>query len=728
MAHQSNLKLYNVPFGKDENFILDDAFAYLYNMQAVLEVPKYQFVYPQMNLTIKVRLSSDGMQGRYGRPSANYAMITTITDYPDDEDLGQWGTYTFYFVDKIEYIDTDTVRLTLTMDTLNTFVRYCTNHDSKYIPWSPRTKIIRQHKERYIEIGTVIPGAYLRMPLVDFRSEGISTTKQKLSDVSLSNPLGKWYVMFKTDHRTGIVKRLLFAQNEFEIQTGVTAETIRFAQLSEGQYWHIPFTSSSGQVVFKGTTYNYAYHIGESALLTNGVIIYVDGDQVKLDLVTTNNTIVVNHASESLHATTARFTVNAVKCYIASSKIAYKSDWDDYADDVYYFKVGNAKLFQLKDVKRTFSQILKIVEYPYPPVPLTISSGVITIPEGMTYEGGYIVLNENVTYSNKLSSFTIRNYPNSLTLNPGRGQEIGSIDDYIEEPKLLHSDFYNVKFVYDSFYYEIPLERMSNNFITPRTVVSRPHIFNLYIYPSMNISSTFLFKVEPESGIKSSNDYEGFVSVKRNNEVALYTDSYLEYIRSGYNYDVKQRALQERGQVISTLISAVGMVASFASSVYTGGAGIAAGVALGTSLAASSASLVNSISSNEISMASKMASLQKQGESVSGAEDLDLLNVYCPTAKVEIYETVDTERKNILNLLRLKGYACDEWGIPDTRTRLYFNYLQCDAVFDMTGDKFNPDLIADVKEKMSNGVTFIHAVDNAYDFEQQYENWEISLM
>jgi len=714
----ATLKLYNVPFTQEDNFILDEPLTYLNSLTPLATVEDFQFSYPEMKKTIKLRLDGMYITSIYARPIFNYVLVESVNHLSGSTQTNR----ALYFVDDVQWVDSDTVRLSLSYDTLNGFVLFVPSRNSANIPWEDHTHISRQHKDRYIYWDGY------KSPKIDFKSEGITTTKEKTSDTQITTSQGKFYIMFKADHKTGVVKRLLFTEKPYTIQTSETTERIPFSKLSEGQYWAFKFTASSGSVYFNGDSYNYSTPSG--GIRNAGVIIYLDGQTVKLALVTINGTIVAVEDSQPLHSVNAYFSTTNTQVYILSSLISYTNEWDTYAEDLYYTKIGNAKIFQLKDVVRTYSQILKIVEYPYLPIEVSsIGNTVITFNNDVTYEGGYIVLDDYAQYSRCITNFTLSDYVRLLPIGtPTAAQLYGSLSDYAEEPKLFHSDFYNVKVIFDSFFYEIPLERLKANDLTTWSGVSATR-FSLTIYPSLNISSTFLFKVDNPVGINSNEDYDGYIAVRRNNEVALYTDSYLEYIRSGYNFDVKQKALQENAQLASTLISAVGMVASFASSVYTGGAGVAAGVALATSLTASATSYAHTISSNEVSMASKLASLQNQGASVSGAEDLGLMNVYSKFAKVVIYSTVPHERKLIINTLRLKGYACDDYAIPNTHTRLYFNYVQCEAEFLWTIiRRINDTIVTDVKQRFSQGVTFLHSVNGSYDFERKYENWENALL
>ena len=80
-------------------------------------------------------------------------------------------------------------------------------------------------------------------------------------------------------------------------------------------------------------------------------------------------------------------------------------------------------------------------------------------------------------------------------------------------------------------------------------------------------------------------------------------------------------------------------------------------------------------------------------------------------------------RTALWKLFFYTGYVADIQGIPDTTSRIYFNFVQADVQF-----KKVPNLpasyITELKAKYMEGITFLHKYNNKIDFDQQYENWE----
>ena len=78
------------------------------------------------------------------------------------------------------------------------------------------------------------------------------------------------------------------------------------------------------------------------------------------------------------------------------------------------------------------------------------------------------------------------------------------------------------------------------------------------------------------------------------------------------------------------------------------------------------------------------------------------------------------------DLFHYCGYATHEQKVPAIDTRLYFNFVQAEIVLkDFT---FNEEIAKRIIEKWNQGVTFMHWVSGAYDFNQEYENFETSLL
>lgn len=730
--YNSVIRLFSVPFTEKDNILLDDpnGMGTDPNIKVIGQYANFQYIRAAIDQTIKIRIDNH-VDPVAIKQEVNYCIIADrISNYDESSTLTD---PVFYYITNVDVLDTDTVRLTLRMDTLATFAYHSTEtHKSVDIPWEDHTRIMRQHKDRW----TPNASKTFVFPKIDYKSEGIQTSKIKTTDTAITTTDGKWYIVYKTLNDIGSegsnpVSVYLACAGTFNINR--TGYILQPSDLEFGIVYYVHWVQFS-HIIDDAHDYTSGQAFIQGYTLEGCVFWLNDDGSIQVMYIGENSggsqSLLNSHTTTQIKITGCNFCYTAGKG--SGNPTLYKNSTalQRVSLDKYYLG-DNPKIIKIDDINRSNPRLLKIVEFPYLPIDLDIVNGVVVLDSYFSYIGGYLRYNGSINRVNYAAVKSVL-IPNLDTHSNTPAVEQDPLTGYLEEPKLLHSDFYTVKFVFDSFYYDVALERLTSNYWT-EWPANNPQVskFNIFIYPSLNVSSSFLFYVQ-SSYLQKASDYEGFFAIKRNNEVALYNSAYLNYMRNGYNFDIKQKAIQENAQIASTVIIGVEMVASFASSVYTGGAGVAAGVALATSLAASTISYANTISSNEVSMASRLASLQNQGASVTGAEDLDLLHVYSPNLHVEIYETSQYERDAIIQALRLRGYACDEFGKPNTHTRIYFNYLQCGAMFKfdtVESNIINAQIVDDVTTKFAEGVYFMHSpTGSKYDFYFQWENWETNLM
>lgn len=105
--------------------------------------------------------------------------------------------------------------------------------------------------------------------------------------------------------------------------------------------------------------------------------------------------------------------------------------------------------------------------------------------------------------------------------------------DSLRESKLYNSNFYTYKLAYDNFYAQVAFERFRNIQATVPTIM-------LEFKPTNTINSTSIFKWTPGGAYyKKIADYEEYIPCSRNNEISIFSNDYVNYIRTGYNYDKK---------------------------------------------------------------------------------------------------------------------------------------------------------------------------------------------
>lgn len=287
-----------------------------------------------------------------------------------------------------------------------------------------------------------------------------------------------------------------------------------------------------------------------------------------------------------------------------------------------------------------------------------------------------------------------------------------TLHNMVYESKLYNSSFSFLKFVYDtdSFIFKAEDEIFTNT----------PSIEVRYTPAPYDSVGLFKFNYYNASTIKRDMDYNVLV-YKRKNELPLFNDAYLNYMRNGYNYDIKSRNM--------SLIS--GILGSSSS----GAMSMAKGRDPLTSMAGTGLSIYqqafNFISNDEQIKQNREKAIM-QGINVSGSDDLTIFHTYSNNGKLGYikYDLKEFDKNNLYNIFRLRGYATNEFKTPNTQNRRCYNYISCDARFVNENDSRLINYIEDLRELYREGITIFHKITNQnkmYDFEQELENWEISI-
>ena len=291
------------------------------------------------------------------------------------------------------------------------------------------------------------------------------------------------------------------------------------------------------------------------------------------------------------------------------------------------------------------------------------------------------------------------------------------------ESKLYHSDYYQPKFVYDSFAFSFNLEDVDVSSL------NYGDNFNVQYIVSKNVVSKFAFIFDQYKCTRETQNYNNVLTIERNNEKALYNNAYLNYIRSGgYSYDTKKASSQNAVNGVTTALSIVGAAGGIIAGTVTGQAQLAAaGIAFGVGAIASIARNIHTAQEQDRAINQKLMQTQMQATSVQGSEDIDILTAFSGNKAKLVYYDLSTRMKQAMwDLFHYCGYATHEQKVPSTDTRLYFNYIQGDVI--IKEFKFSQEIAELITKKWQEGVTFMHYVSDEYDWTQQYENYETSLM
>ena len=407
-------------------------------------------------------------------------------------------------------------------------------------------------------------------------------------------------------------------------------------------------------------------------------------------------------------------------------------------DKWYSFPV-QVSIDSLNTLQRTDPQLIKLIALPYSVIPTNQSGMIVSdwVQDTTTLKPtGFSALKLQTTnipdFSQKIE-YTDAPYKNLFTTYSDPTANDSRV--LANESKLYNSEFYTPKFVYDSFNYQYLLENIDNNENLDTKI-------DYKFTNTMNSRCLFTFNVPLK---RSTSDYDNICVVDRNNELPLYNSSYLNYVRTGYNYDVKNKNAQLSNDIALAAVKSVGAaVATGLAGAKVGaavgaGAGSAAGpvgaligaaVGLAGGIATSIIGIANSQSKADRNIQQKLDESRQQSTSVSGGDDVDLLTTYTAGNKAKFveYKCSDRVEATINDLFYYCGYADDRFAIPELDTRLWFNFVQCEPVFDEEDCTVYKDYLDDIKVRYQLGITDYHKINDSYDWDQTKENWETNLL
>ena len=716
MAETTQLTFYQVYFTPEKNAKVDKLADYLSGLTQQLKIENFQYIKVKPDIDIKIALD----QKNTPNFPYNYVKIQRTDDTKNY----------YYFVLSSSWTAAGTISLELSIDSINTF--------DEDLEWLPTTKITRQHKDRFEERSKVVAGDVIQAArIVDDFSEGLSPTKTLATKekIKINNFDYDHYLIYKTNNTetTKPIDCYYCASGEIAVESagidGIqysdfnTAVNVLFFSRDNEDF---VYTSTKGGQTTIGKEQKYKAllltksesapnYFSVMAITENGGMSAIDGD-VEIEA--------------------ARTT----KCLTGLNLVGYVFDYEDitywaYSQYLTYYNehtsrqvvLGSTATSYIKtidEIDRTDTTLVKIIKMPYAPFE----------PSFITKDGvRYLQIPNGWTFNNNLLKLTDLNNQFLTTVTP---QPVNEMIGYITkanvgteeanqnyESKLYNSEFYTLKFAYDNFEKEFLMERYKSYKDATSFHEFRP-VIDIKFVQSNNISSNSLFDFTMKyvEDYKELSTYSEFLNVNRSQEVALYSSDYLTYMRTGYNYDRKAQALSLASNTISTALSAGGAVASF---LVGGEFGKAAGLSTVTSVANSAVGIITNYISAENAIQQKIEQAQKSAASVSSTVDLSLLSYYNGNRLLKITEEPTKQLKDMIyDLFRLTGYACSDYEIPDVNSRIYYNYIQCDAEFDESKWNYGKNFLDDVKARYRAGVTVYHNYNGNYDFTQEKENFE----
>ena len=695
---------------KNKLFVIEDIEQYLTNFD-FLAISNYQYVKHDVAITLKFDLSQ-----RYTDNLINDGIkYVSITNNDTNNTF-------YYYVDNAEWRARECVRLTLSLDLLNTF-----KYGTDYI-LSDKTKINRQHKNRFEFLSGDI---YKR--IIDVSNENINPILYKQEESYINGDGLKWYLIYinnsePSESLVNPVKCLLCANREIDVKPfGTEANGRIYPNMLIDGYFYYSLLTDNTFILDDGTTIN---TIGNS--ISNIQIYKLNEDLINVVVVTK---IVANLDTTYYKRvyTTSYLQINSNQSFDYTNVNTWNTSPTyekpaEYIGTQQFYVAGYpvVRISSIDDLDRTNAKLIRIIELPYCVDDFIYTNDVLQVNSNWLYviNDGFSCLQlANLNTKFKSTIEFVDNPINNcfLTSSEINTNPNAQRDDNLES-KIYNSEFYNVKFVYDSFVFTFDLEKLNITSVNDITMT------NFNFYASNTITGRFMFKFDNYKLKVSTSDYDNILVVNRNNDLALYNVSYINYIRNGYNYDVKNKTRTQESAVVNTSLSLLGTIGAFASSYFSGGFGIAMGVSMATSTISQIYNTIQTIKTTDESLAEKINQLKNQSASVSGSDDIDLLNVYTNDNKAKLcYYAPSTQMTNaLLDLFYYCGYADNVQEKPNITTRTRFNYLMADIDLAYTCN-LSATIIEQLKTLYANGVTFIHNYNNAWDVEQVTNNIEISI-
>ena len=561
---------------------------------------------------------------------------------------------------------------------------------------------------------------------IDLQSEGLTPVLYGRDEYKVSADNQSWYLIYK-----GANPRCYVCADERFDVTLSSGSSISATDLTAGTYYYIlAYENNKEDVSIKtndNMTFEAYFDYVNSPFTTQRCIIqyWRDGGNIKLKRYFYTNTMgfgyAFTNASQTYTFATFEFTSNQASVVIKTlpNETHEISTIRNGATETASLTTTTSTNHMFSEVDITASDLVKIIKLPYKPYN-DLSAFKYDSQEHMIYLDNLSIPLDNrqeLNSYNPLDEIVI-SLP-TMALNTPKNHQY--------ESKLFHSDYYQPKFIYDSYAYVFELERINLDYYN--------HIPFSFVFSVTNtINSRFLFTFETYiTDGYCQEDYPAILYVARNNEVTILSSDYLNYLKMGYNYDVKTKERQETGLWIGAGLSLVGAVASFAAAGVTHGFSIGAGISLATTAMAQIVAAVNTTAQAEATQNQKLFQYKNQRASVFGADDVDLMCRYTDNkAKFMLYKISQRMENILFDLFYYTGYLSGERATPNVNTRVWFNFLACELEIDENSSKNIPEsIINDIKMKYSAGVTFLHKNTLSgvvtWDFAQQYENWEVTI-
>lgn len=567
----SRLTIYKTNLQLSQNPVLDNIVNYL------ASVPKMEFdklQYKQVGTEIDVKVAVDDATDMSNNLRYNYAkLVQNDTNY-------------YFYITDAQFTARKTLKLHLSLDTLNTY-------------WSagiveslsPKTTIIREHEDRFKKISKDKLNIIVA-PTIDRFNEGLNPVKDvchyryALKSNTESTPVSeRWYVIYATRDDISVndtsnpIIRYLVPQSSKKISNQQTGPgSLDITNL-------IPLGKST-YIIDEG--YSTSLAVEQGGQTQNVAIGYVPSDHpewtlrtIRIDKAIRAGSLVVGisvlyYTGESYpysfvhedHWFASSVTAGPVKITLGGTALhIYTSDYDNLTS----LPIIVAQSTQVNTLVGTIpavystsfdavdtsnSHFMKIVESPYVVGRLKQTNGLYSLYFGTklcSFNYGYNMWSlplTNTSLSSLLENWNIPELQKRTIVAPTYNEER---NDSLET-KIYSTEFYSSFFTFDNESYTIPMERIGAATATKDPICS----IKYSLTSSMNSDKLFKFSYNTASADDiNATPHENYLYSSRNTERAIQNSSYVDYLRSGYNYDQEAVKQQNRQAKISAAINAV---------------------------------------------------------------------------------------------------------------------------------------------------------------------------
>lgn len=581
------IKLYfSTGIRPEKNAVIEDIAAYLATKSSVTYSVN-RFIEHDTSVSIKIDTHALSPASQYDTageklnpfdyPKFDYCAIKNERD--DD--------FVYYYVLNKKWTATKTLMLDLAIDSLTSF--------TGCYEFTAKTLIEREHKDRFINYPVTIGSeSYLPRKLY-LDGDGIAPQlyHDSANDDEIENPnaAGDWYLFYIANNTTGATEGKDYPVNAYLVNgdgfiVKRTNYNLNVANLDTGKiYWFGGDLSNSypqGSTVLVGekgyTVSELNYILHEEVALRGGTLErwvlekQKANGQTQLIAVLKESDVVTFVQDKTVYITNYSGQIWGA----TPSETAAKVINQQTGTATFTTEQVNRELNSIETVDRTDTRLISAIKLPYCPAEINLTEGEESFP-AYVIENEFTWQNGNIFWYLKIASnyltafeseFKIGNY--GLLLYQKKS-EINDTRNDATESALYRSDFYQVRFIYDSFTYTLPFEMLADDFLkTPQPsereikikMVTTSTMNSRFLFDFCNENKAFKFKV-------SEQDYPHIMIISRNNNIAIYNSEYINYMRNGYNYDVKAKnaALLNAGLNIGTGVLSTGI------GLITGGVG-----------------------------------------------------------------------------------------------------------------------------------------------------------